>query len=107
DDDLAGRPDAHGGAFERTAAGAFDIVRKPDPEQAARALRRLAPRREVGPAGGRERPALALDIVAAVVGHRQAVAGHDLRDVRQLVRRDEIAAAHLVARETERIGGAV
>ena len=107
DGDLAGRPDAHRGAFERAAAGAFDIVCQANPEQAALPPRRLAPGRKLGPAGRRQRAPLAFGVVAAVVGHRQAIAGHDLGDVGQLLRRDQIAAAHLVARKPERVGDAV
>ena len=78
DHDRAGRPDAHADALERPAAGAFDIVGEPEPDVAALLARRLLPRREIAPAGGRERAALRFRIVAAVVGHRQAVARHHL-----------------------------
>ena len=59
------------------------------------------------PPGRRQRAALALGIIAAVVGHRQAVAGRDRRDVRHLLRRDEIAPAHLVAAEAKLVGDAI
>jgi len=77
------------------------------PSRAAFAQCRRAARRKVRPAGGRERAALAFGIVAAVVGHRQPVACLDRRDVRHLLRRDEIAAAYLVAGKSERVGDAV
>ena len=70
---------------------------------AALAPRGLAARREIRPAGGRQRAALAFRIVAAVIDHRAAVALRHRRRIGHLFGRDEIAAADFVAREPERV----
>ncbi len=85
DHDPARRADPHRGTLERAAAGAFHIVREPDPDEPSLAPRSLPPGREVRIACRRERAALTFRIVAAVIGHRQAVAGDDRRDVGHLL----------------------
>src|SRR5262249_19837164 len=78
---LTGRSDAHARALEGPAARALDVVRHTDSEEASLAPCSLTPPGEIAPTGGLQRAALALDVVAAVVGHRQAVARDDLCDV--------------------------
>src|SRR5215470_1042616 len=73
DDDLAGRADPHIGALEWPATGALDVVRQPDADEPTRAPRRLAPRRKIAIARRCKRATLAFGVVAAIVGHRQAV----------------------------------
>ena len=107
DEDLSRWSDADRGAFERAAPGSLDVVAEADAEPAALLARRLAAGREVRPTGRRQRAALAFGIIAAVVGHRQAVAGRDRRDIGHLLRRDEIAAADLVAAEAKLVGDAI
>ena len=68
-------------------------------ERPALAPCRLAALRKRVPVRRRQRAALAFRIIAAVVSHDAAVALLDRRGVGHLLRRNEIAAAHFVARE--------
>ena len=62
----AGRTDADGNRFKRSATRPFDIVGEPDADVAPFISRRLLPRAKLVPAGMGERLVLALGIVATV-----------------------------------------
>ena len=99
--DLAGRGNAHGRAFVGAEAGAFDRVRYGHADVTALGECRLLARREPFPVDGFEGGALALGIIAAVVGDGPAVAEHDADLVGHLLRLDEIAAADFGAVDAE------
>ena len=101
DHDLAGWPDADRRTLEWTAAGSLDVIAQADARASGRhAARRHGAPENAGPAGGFQGAALALRIVAAVIGHHAAVALHHRNGVRHLFGRNEIAPADLVARQT-------
>ena len=107
DRNLAGPVDADGRRFEGAAARALQTHAHADPKQAALRARAPLTFRESGIVNrfkaGRHR----LRIIAAVVHDRRSGAGRKPRVVGHLVRRNEIAAAHLGAIELELVGDAV
>src|SRR4051812_28664120 len=92
--DLPRGADAHRDGLERAAPRAFDEVGDADAEMTSCLARGgLAPR-EIVPARARERLMLAFRIVAAIELDRQPAARLELRFIRHLPGRDEIAPAH-------------
>src|SRR6185295_8807058 len=95
------RTDAHRHRLERAASGTLHEVRKADADVAAFAQRGDLAAREVVPARARERVVLASRVVAAVEHDRQPAARLELRRVRHLLSRNQIAPAHLGAVEIQ------
>ena len=104
---LARRGDPYGGALIGAEPGAFHGIADADADIAALPQRLRLPGREIRIAGGIERARLRGGIIAAVIGHRTAVARDDTDFVRHLRRRDEIAPAHFGAVEAGGFGEAV
>ncbi len=93
----SGVGDPHQSGLERTAAGALDAMRQPDADIAALASRCGLPAGEILPAGRPQDLRLAGGIVAAIVLHAGAGARLERLGVGHLLRRDQIATAHLGA----------
>ncbi len=94
DMDFAGRRDAHRHRLERSAAGALDVVGDADAEMAPVAARRRLPRPKPVPVRVGERHRLAGGVIAAVEHDLHAATRLELRAIRHLLRRNEIALAH-------------
>ena len=105
DVDLAGRIDAHGRAFERSDAGAFDVAAEAETEIAALRARLALPLAKRRHAADRvERLLQRLRIVAAVVDDRLAVAIGNAEAIGHLGARDHVAHPH-VGRIEAKLGG--
>ena len=104
DDDRARGADAYRGALERTASGGLDIVGQADAPVTALGQRGGTPCRKAIPVDQRQRPALTLRIVAAVIAHHRTVALLDRHFERHLCCADQIAATDFIPAYAQLIG---
>ena len=105
--DAAGAADPHDGGLERSASRSLDAVADAEAEIAAAPLRAPLPGGEARMIDRFQRHALAGRKVAAVERDGRARAGFQRRDIGHLLRRHQIAPAHLGAIEAKLVRDAV